>query len=259
MIAAGCDIGALTVKAAVIKDGALAGTEMIRSRAKASDSADEVTGKLLKRLGLSRGDIDCFVSTGYGRNTIPFADGDVSEISCHGRGAVWLVPAIRTVIDGGGQDFKAIRVNEKGAIEAFQMNMRCAAGTGRALEIMAESLGVDVGELGPLSLKATEPVALRNYCCIIAEIKIRHLIMEGKSPEDIAAGINDLTARRILGLLKNVGPRNEIAFTGGVAKNTGIVRFLEKALETKLAGFPIDPQLVGAVGAAVLAQERLTG
>lgn len=256
MIVAGCDVGALTAKAVVMKDGAILGSEIIRSRSRADQSAFGVMERLLRKLGLSYGDIAYCVSTGYGRNIVPFAHENVSEVSCHARGANWLAPTVRTVIDAGGQDCKAIRLDEKGNLTDFRMNTKCAAGTGRSLELMAESLGVDVSQLGPLSSQASEPVVLQNPCCIITEIEIRYLIMEGRDSADIAAGINDITARRILHLARNLGVRKDVAITGGIAKNTGVVSCLERALEMELVVFAQDPQIVGAVGAAVIAADR---
>jgi len=256
MVVAGCDVGALTAKAVVMKNDTILGFEIIRIRAKAVQSAADVMDKLLNKLDLSYEDIDYCVSTGYGRNIIPFAHDDVSEISCHGRGAKWLVPTIRTIIDGGGQDCKAIRVDENGIVEDFRMNTKCAAGTGRSLELMAEGLGVDVSQLGPLSLEASNPVLLQEPCCIITEIEIRHLILEGRDSADIAAGISDITARRILHLARNLGVKKDVGLTGGIAKNVGVVDCLERALKMKLVEFPEDPQVIGAIGAAVFAADR---
>lgn len=256
MVVAGCDVGSLTAKAVVIENNAILGFELIQSRARAVQSAVDVMDKLLKKLALSYDDIDYCVSTGYGRNIIPFAHDNVSEISCHGRGARWLVPSVRTIIDGGGQDCKAIRLDRDGVLQDFRINTKCAAGTGRSLEIMAQSLGVDVSQLGPLSLEATDPVVLQEPCCIITEIEIRHLILEERESADIAAGINDITARRLLHLARNLGIKKDIGITGGIAKNAGVVNCLERALKTELVTFPEDPQIIGAIGAALFAADR---
>lgn len=256
MVVTGCDIGSLTAKAVVMENDVILGFELIQSRARAVQSAVDVMDKLLKKLALSYDDIDYCVSTGYGRNIIPFAHDNVSEISCHGRGARWLVPSVRTIIDGGGQDCKAIRLNRDGVLEDFRINRKCAAGTGRSLEIMAQSLGVDVSQLGPLSLEATDPVVLQEPCCIITEIEIRHLILEERESADIAAGINDITARRLLHLARNLGIKKDIGITGGIAKNAGVVNCLERALKTELITFPEDPQIIGAIGAALFAADK---
>ncbi len=256
IIVAGCDIGALTTKAAVMKDGALLGLEIVRSRARAAQSATDAMETLLRKLDLKWDDIKCCGGTGYGRNVVPFADANISEISCHGRGAHWLVPSVRTVIDGGGQDCKALRVDEKGMLVDFRMNFKCAAGTGRALEVMAESLGIDVSELGPLSLESKNPAILKKPCCIMTQIEIWHLLFEGRDRADIAAGINEITALQILSLVREMGVEKDIAVTGGMAKNIGLVKCLERALGEEAVRFPEDPQLVGAIGAALFAADR---
>lgn len=256
MIVAGCDVGALTAKAVVMKDDTLLGYELIRSRAESVQSATQVMTLLLDKLGLSFNDIDYCVSTGYGRVMVPFADENVSEISCHGRGAKWLVPTIKTIIDVGGQDSKAIYVDAKGFVKDFRMSTKCAAGTGRALELMAESLGVKVDEVGRLSLNASEPVIFQQPCCIFTEIEVRHEVFKGRDSADIAAGINDYIARRILNMARNLGIRKDVGMTGGIAKNIGVIKCIEQALGIDLVEFPEDPQLIGAIGAAVFAVDK---
>ena len=256
MLTAGCDIGALTTKAAVIRDDEILGCEIVRSRPKAVESAADVMDKLLGGLDLSYGQIDYCVSTGYGRNLVPFANSNMSEISCHGRGAHWLEPSVRTIIDGGGQDCKAIRVDEHGGLVDFRMNTKCAAGTGKALELMARSLGVEVSELGPLSLEAKDPVIMNKPCCILTQIDVKRHVFNGRDRADIAAGINDNVAREIMHLVRGVGVENDIAVTGGTAKNVGLVRCLEKYLGASVVRFQVDPQLIGAIGAAVLAADK---
>jgi len=256
VIVAGCDIGALTTKAVIMKDGALLGAEILNSRARGAESARRAMEGLLGRLGLQWDSISYCVGTGYGRNVVPFAQANVSEISCHGRGAHWLVPSVRTVIDGGGQDCKALLVDENGMLVDFRMNFKCAAGTGAALEVAAESLGIDVSELGPLSLQAAEPALLRKPCCILTQIEIRHHLFEGRNRADIAAGINEITALQILPLVRELDVEKDIAFTGGMAKNVGLLKCLERELGTEMVRFPEDPQLVGAIGAALFAADR---
>ena len=259
MIVAGCDVGSLTAEAVVMDKGKILGSEIIRVMPKPELSAREVMGTLLDRLGLSFDDIRFCVSTGYGRETISFANGNVSEISCHGYGAHWLVPSIRTVIDVGGQDCKAIRVDEAGWLVDFVMNDKCAAGTGRSLELMAESLGVDVSELGPLGRQARDPAEITNQCSIFAEMEIARFLCEERSFADIAAGINESMARRVKGLVGRVGVRAEVGVTGGVSKNLGVVKNLESMLGVQFVRFPEDPQIIGALGAALFAAERAGG
>jgi predicted CoA-substrate-specific enzyme activase len=256
MLVAGCDVGSLTAEAVVMEDGGILGSEIIRVRPRAELSARDVMNKLLDRLGISFEDILFCVSTGYGRETISFADDNLSEISCHGFGAHWLVPSIRTVIDVGGQDCKAIRVDEGGHLVDFVMNDKCAAGTGRSLELMSESLGVDVSELGPLAQEAGETVEITNQCSIFAEMEISQHLCEERSFADIAAGINESMAKRVKGLVGRVGVEKEIGVTGGVSKNIGVVKSLESLLKVKFVEFPEDPQVIGALGAALFAAEK---
>jgi predicted CoA-substrate-specific enzyme activase len=256
MLTAGCDIGALTTKAAVIRDDVLLGSEVVPSRAKAVQSATDAMDKLLERLGISYGQIDYCISTGYGRNLVLFAQNNMSEISCHGRGAHWLAPSVRTIIDGGGQDCKAIRVDERGGLVDFRMNTKCAAGTGKALELMARSLGVQVSELGPLSLQAKDPVKMNKPCCILTQIDVKRYAFDGRDRADIAAGINDNVAREIMHLVWDLGVENDIVMTGGMAKNVGVVRCLEQYIGVASVCLQVDPQLIGAIGAAVLAADR---
>jgi predicted CoA-substrate-specific enzyme activase len=256
MIVAGCDVGSLTAEAVLMDNGTILGSEIIRVRPRPEQSARDVMDKLLARLGLSYDDISYCISTGYGRETISFSNDNISEISCHGRGAQWLVPSIRTVIDVGGQDCKAIRVDERGLLEDFVMNDKCAAGTGRSLEIMAEVLGVDISELGPLSLEANGPLVITNQCSIFAEMEILHFMCEERSLADIAAGINQAMARRVKMLAGKIGIKDAIGMTGGVSKNIGVVKDLEQMLGKQFVQFPEDPQIIGALGAAIFASEK---
>ena len=256
MIVAGCDVGSLTAEVVLLEDGAILGSEIMLVRPTAEQSARDVMDRLLGRLHLSHDDIAFAVATGYGRETIPFADANLSEISCHAKGAHHLVPAIRTVIDVGGQDCKAIRVGEDGCVEDFVMNDKCAAGTGRSLELNSEALGVAVSELGPLSLQAGEVIVITSQCSIFTELEIMHLLMEGRSTADIAAGINQAMARRVKMLVGRVGIKKDVGITGGVSKNVGVVKCLEEMLQTDFVGFPEDPQIMGALGAALFAAEK---
>lgn len=256
MIVAGCDVGSLTAKAVFMTDGTILGYDIIRVRPRPEQSARDVMEKVLTRLGLSYDNIDYCISTGYGRETIPFADDNISEISCHGRGAQWLIPTIRTVIDVGGQDCKAIRVDEHGLLVDFVMNDKCAAGTGRSLELMAEVLGVDVSQLGPLSLESTHPIVITSQCSIFAEMEILHYLCEEKSIADIAAGVNEAMARRVKMLVGKVGIKEDVGVTGGVSKNIGVVKNLERMVGKTFIQFPEDPQIIGALGAAIFAAEK---
>jgi predicted CoA-substrate-specific enzyme activase len=258
MIVAGCDLGALSAKAVVMKDGGILGSEIIRVRPDAVLSATEVMDRLIGNLGILYCDIDRCVSTGYGRDIVPFAQANLSEVSCHGRGANWLMPSVRTIIDGGGQDCKVLSVDKEGLLRDFRMTGKCGAGTGRALELMAESLGVDISEIGPLSLRATRPATLVHPCSVMIEIKIKYLVMEGIDDADIAAGITRNVARHMMRLLSRFNIKQDIAITGGIAKNIGVVKQLEEMLDMEFVELPADPQLIGAIGAAVFAADQLT-
>ena len=258
MIVAGCDVGALTAKAVVMENGGILGSEIIRARPDAVLSATEVMDCLLANLSLSYDDIDRCVSTGYGRDIVPFAQAHLSEISCHGRGAAWLVPSVRTIIDGGGQDYKILSVDKKGFLRDFRMTGKCAAGTGRALEIMAESLGVHVSELGALSLRASNPITFKPVCSIQTAIKIKHYVLEGIDAANIAAGISMNVAQYIMFLVSKFKVEEDIAITGGIAKNIGVMKHLKELLGMNFVELPADPQMMGAIGAAVFAADQLT-
>ena len=210
MIVAGCDVGAISAKAVVIEDNSVLGSEIIRARPDAVVSATEVMDKLLGNIGFLYSDIDRCVSTGYGRGIVPFAQANLSEVSCHGRGATWLMSSVRTIVDGGGQDCKVLSVDKEGLLRDFRMTGKCGAGTGRALELMSESLGVDISEIGPLSLRATSPANLAPTCSVMTEIKIKYLVMEGIDDADIAAGINRNVAKYIIRLLYRFNIKQDI-------------------------------------------------
>lgn len=257
MIVAGCDVGSLTAKAVILKDGKIIGAEVIRSKPKPEDSADEVMGLALKSAGLTLGDIQYCVGTGYGRAKIPFVNEAVSEIACHGKGAHWLIPSARTVIDIGGQDCKGIKLDKEGVVQKFTTNDKCAAGTGRFLEVMAKLLNVDLEELGKLSLKARDPVNLSATCTVWVQSEVVFHLNDKRSVEDIGAGVNYAMANRMAILANSIGVEKDVCMTGGVAKNVGVRKELEKLLNTKIRKIRVDPQIVGALGAAVFAEEKL--
>jgi predicted CoA-substrate-specific enzyme activase len=257
MIVAGCDVGSLTAEAVILKDGSIIASQIIRVRPRPEQSATDVMDMALAEVGLTYQDIEYCVSTGYGRERIPFANNNISEISCHGKGAQWLLPAVRTVIDVGGQDCKVIKIGGDGKLINFVMNDKCAAGTGRFLEFMAKVLRIGIEDLGSLSLESQDTVTVTNVCSIFAESEVLHYIYEGKRPADIAAGINRSMAERVNSLAKRVGIQNDICITGGVAKNTGVVKNLEVLLEVEAEKLPVDPQIVGALGASLFAKEEL--
>ena len=212
--------------------------------------------EILEKAGLQRSDLIKIVSTGYGRVSIPFADENVTEISCHGKGAHYLNPQIRTILDIGGQDSKAIHLNEKGDVTDFVMNDKCAAGTGRFLEMMARTLEVGIEDLGVLSLKSTENIEISSMCSVFAESEVISLIAQNKETSDIAHGIHMAIAAKAISLMRRVGLEPGYMMTGGVAKNPGVVKVLEEQLKAPIY-ISDEPEIVGALGAALYGLERV--
>ncbi|OGP61044.1 MAG: hypothetical protein A2V67_03615 [Deltaproteobacteria bacterium RBG_13_61_14] len=259
MLFAGIDIGSLTAEAVVLSDGQILGSEIISVLPHPLDSAKEVLGRLCSRHGIKPEDICYTVSTGYGREKLQaegLAQENISEISCHGLGAWTLCPEARTVIDIGGQDAKVIKIGAAGELENFVMNDKCAAGTGHFLEVMSRTLGVSLEELGPLSLGSRKPVEMSNRCTIYVETEVIHYLQRGVSKKDVAAGINRAMAERVLALARRVNPEREVMLTGGVAKNVAVKNELERMLNVKVVHAPVDPQIIGAFGAALFARRK---
>ena len=260
MIVAGVDVGSLTAEAVVMKDGEILGYEIINVRPTPIQSSMDVMLKTLIKCGLRLEDLNYCVSTGYGRDEIPFSKKSISEISCHGKGAHWCNPAIRGIIDIGGQDCKAIMVGEEGDLVDFAMNDKCAAGTGRFLEIIAKALGADITELGAMSFDSKTPLKISNRCSVFAEYETIFLLAEGKQAVDIGAGVNEAMAERAFSLAGRIKLNGNIGggltVTGGVAKNVGVTKNLAHLFQTEIADLSWDPQIMGALGAALFAQRN---
>ncbi len=257
MIVAGCDVGSLTGKAVILKNGAIYSYSIVPTTPKPEITARNAMDSALQNGKLHLEDIDYITGTGYGRVKIPFANSEISELTCHGRGAHFYIPSIRTIIDVGGQDAKVIKVNKDGKILDFAMNDKCAAGTGRFLEVMAKTLELKLEELGPISLQSKNQAKITAQCSVFAETEVVSLMAEGIEVADIVAGIHDAIASRIMSLVYRVGLENDLTITGGVAKNIGVVAYLEKRLGLKTMKLPVDPQIIGALGAALIAKEQL--
>lgn len=257
-IVMGCDIGSLTTKAVILNSGRVLGTAIIRSKPKPEASAEAVIAEVLGKAGLEKKQIDFCVGTGYGRKSVPVVDKTVSEIVCHGKGARWMLPSARTIIDIGGQDCKAIRLDAHGHVEKFIANDKCASGTGRFLEVMAALLHVSVEELGELSGKATRSYSMAATCTLWAQSEVIKRLNSGYAVADIAAGINKAMATRASILASTVGIEDDVLLTGGVAKNAGVQEDLERLIGHRIKRIrKADPQLAGALGAAVVAKETL--
>lgn len=252
MIVAGIDVGSRTTCALILQDGRIISHELIRTGADSPAASRQAIEKALTKIGLSLPSLSRIMATGYGRVLVPCADKMISEITCHAQGAHWFFPGVRTVLDMGGQDCKAIRVDEEGNPVDFAMNDKCAAGTGRFLEVMAETLRLPLEEIGPLSLQSSKEMAINSFCTVFARAEIGTLVREGIPKPDILAGLHKALSVRIYSLLNKVGIEEDLVITGGIAKNIGVVRVLEEKIGIT-ARIPNDPQMVGALGAALLA------
>ncbi len=258
LITAGIDIGSLTTKCAFFDGEKMLGYFISRSGHEFERIGGEVYEKALEECNLEKGDISFIMGTGYGRYSIRFADKTGTEISAHARGANFLLgDEVRTIIDIGGQDSKGISVGRSGKVLDFVMNDKCAAGTGRFIEVMANALKVnDIGEMGPISLQSKNPSSLSSMCTVFAESEIISLFASGVQKEDIIAGIHKSIAKRVIGMLKRLKIQPKLAFCGGVAKNVGVKKALETELKMEIL-VPDEPQIPGALGAAILGFEKL--
>ena len=253
----GVDSGSTSTNAVIMdKNKKIVAHDVIRTGAKSMESAEKVLESVLKKANLKKEDLSLIVSTGYGRVSIVYADESVTEISCHGKGAHYFNPSIRTILDIGGQDSKAIKLNEKGEVIDFVMNDKCAAGTGRFLEMMAKTLEISIGELGPISFNSKENIEITSMCSVFAESEVISLIAQNKEKSDIANGVHNAIASKSYSLLKRVGFEKEFMMTGGVAKNPGVVKAVENKIGSKLY-ICEEPEIVGATGAALYALEKI--
>jgi (R)-2-hydroxyacyl-CoA dehydratese activating ATPase len=255
--AAGIDVGSTQTKA-VLMDTArdVVARTLIATGANVKRAGQRALDAILEEAGVDRGDVGYVVGTGYGRYKIEAGDTQVTEISCHARGAQFVFPATRTVIDMGGQDTKAIKTGPEGQVQDFCMNDKCAAGTGRFLAAAAEVVGLTLDEIGEVALKGTKPIRLTSVCTVFVESDIMGYLAQRKKVEDILAGVHQAIASRTIGLVRRVGVEEEVTFTGGVARNIGMVRALEEKLGTQLNVGP-DSHFMGALGAALFAMDKV--
>jgi predicted CoA-substrate-specific enzyme activase len=259
MLVAGIDIGAATAKAIILGDGGILGYSIKPTGRNVKLAANKVIQEALEKTGLSISidGLNYIVSTGYARGSIDFANKTVTEIICHAKGAHFLIPSTKFIIDMGGQDSKAMEVDPEGNVTNFAMNDKCAAGTGRFLEVMAQVLEVEsVSEMGPLALQSKEPCSISSTCTVFAETEVVVLRAEGKDRKDLIAGVHKAVSARVAAMASSLTFRPDAVFTGGVAKNIGVKRFLEEEIGMELL-VPDEPQIIGALGAALLAQIEL--
>jgi predicted CoA-substrate-specific enzyme activase len=250
------DVGSLSTDVVLLDgDGAVAAEAVVATGASIASAVDEALGRALSAAGAEAGDVACLAATGYGRDRVGGAALRATEITCHAKGAARLFPGAATVLDVGGQDSKVIRLAPGGKVADFAMNDKCAAGTGRFLEVMARTLGMDLAELGERSLRSGRPLPVSSMCTVFAESEVVSLIASGASPEDIAMGVHGSIAERLSALAERVGAAEPVVMTGGVAKNPAARRAIELRLGVRLL-VPPEPQTVGALGAALLALER---
>ncbi len=258
MLVAGIDIGSITTEALLFdKDKGILGYKIVQTGADSKKSAETALENVLAYPAKQSSDISYIVATGCGRKRAAFAQQSITEITCIARGVNHLFPEARTIIDIGGQDTKVIKIDEKGRVVEFEMNDKCAAGTGRFIEVMAKALDVDLDKIGDLSLHHKKDVTISSICTVFAESEVISLISEGEVIEDIVYGIHKAIADRTMGLINRLGGIEEgVIMTGGVAKNIGVVKALENILGTQLK-IHGEPQIVGALGAAILALEKV--
>lgn len=254
MAVAGVDVGAATAKVLILESGEILGYSITLTGADIKKSADKVMEQALQKAGLSKSDLKFTISTGYGRNFVDFADRSMSEILCHARGVKFLIPSVGSIIDIGGQDSKAIELEEDGRVCNFVMNDKCAAGTGRFLEVMANVLEVgSIDKIGPLALKSRNHARISNTCTIFAETEVVSLRAQGWNRIDLLAGIHDAIASRVVTMASGIRLKDDAVFTGGVAKNVAVKKALEEEMGKKLL-VPDEPQITGALGAALRAE-----
>jgi predicted CoA-substrate-specific enzyme activase len=257
MLVGGCDIGSTTGKAVILDRASVVSHFITPSTTNPEKTARLAMDEALRLAGLSSlTDLRYIVGTGYGRLKVPFANENVSEITCHARGAHWLNPAVRTVVDIGGQDCKVMSVDKNGRVIEFAMNDRCAAGTGRFFEAMARVLNCGLDGISAIENQGPNPATITSQCSVFAESEVITLIAEGIELANIIAGINNSVANRLFSMVRRIGLTKELALTGGCSKNVGLAKALEKKLAVTVTLLPQDPQIAGAVGAALIAREK---
>lgn len=255
-VVAGVDIGAGTAKAVIFTDHKIVSYSVLPTGYDSVEAARKTVEEALKKADILFNGLKQIIATGYSRNIVPFASRTMTEIMCHARGANFLIPQARTVIDIGCQDSKAIRLDERGMVANFMMNDKCAAGTGRFIEVMAQALGLRIEEVGPVALTSKDPCEISSTCTVFAETEIISQRARGRAREDLIAGALKSIAKRVSIMASSVGLAKEVVFTGGVAKNIGVKKALEEAFGVDIL-VPEEPQIIGALGAALFADDEL--
>jgi len=252
----GVDIGSVTSKAVILAGNKILSWFIASSGGKLSTTTSEVIDQVLNKAGLSTTDISYVIATGYGAANVSSANESAVDISCNGTGISYLFPSVRTVVDIGGQFSRAFRIDKEGRVLSFILSEKCAAGSGRLLKVIARVLQVDVEDLGELSMKSRHKVDFTTGCAVFNETEAVSRIAEGALKEDIAAGVNHTLATKVQSLIERLVFQPELALVGGGAKNTGLVKAIE-AVSGKNVVVPEEPQIVAALGAALLAKNRI--
>ena len=260
MMSLGCDIGAIATKSVMLKNGTLVAHDITRNDGRLTQAAQQSAQNVLSKMGISLNEIEHRGGTGWGERYIPFAHSSESMISCLAKGAHWMVPATRTVVNIGGLSTTIVRISgEGGRVLEYRTNDRCASGTGFFLEMAAHALELEVEELGQVSLSAKGRAHVSAQCAVFGESEIVTHVNDGVDPADIVAGITYSVGASVASMVKRLSLEREIVVTGGVAKNAGVIKALEEKLGVETVSIQLDSQIIGAVGAALLAQERGQG
>ena len=253
---AGCDLGAVTARVVIIEDDAIVSSETMPYKKLPVQAAVEAFERALAKADLSRDRIDYCVATGFGKKAVPYADADSAEVVCLNRAFRLLNANVRTVIDAGGQSMRAINFSQKGKVLDSTVNEKCAAGTGKFIEVMAKALELPIEDVSALAFESKGPVAITSQCGVFAESEVITYVNEGRDRADIVAGIARSVAAKVSSLVRRISLEEEVAMVGGVALNAGVRRYVEEELGVKLADLEADPQVYGALGAALVAREK---
>ncbi len=259
MLFAGCDLGTIAAKVVILDGDTILAQEAMPYKMLPRQAAIEVMDKALRKAGVSLDGLDGCISCGFARKVVPYAGGDVPEILSLAKGIRWLRPGIQTVIDAGGQKIRVFNIEKNGKVLDSATNEKCASGTGRFIEVMARALDLSLEQTGGLAFEATDPVSITSQCGVFAESEIITYVNDGRKRADIVAGLCRSVATKISSLVRSIRLEEEIAFLGGVAKNKGVVDYTAQELGVRFVDPGIDPQSVGALGAALVARERYAG
>ncbi len=256
---AGCDLGSVTARVVIIEDGDIISSETMPYKKLPVQAAVEAFEKALSKADLTQDQIDYCVATGFGKKAVPYANADSAEVVCLNRAFRVLNTDVRTVIDAGGQSMRAINFSQKRKVVDSTVNEKCAAGTGRFIEVMAKALELPLDQVSPLSLESQNPVPITSQCGVFAESEVITYVNGGRDRADIIAGIARSVAAKVSSLVRRISLEEEVALVGGVALNAGVRKYVEEELGVKLASLEADPQIYGALGAALVAREKHGG